>query len=199
MNAAIHSSRYLRPRGRLRWCEKFLTLARCAGSVSASPISRFNSSIGSTFLGSSSGPADSWRSLKSASIAILVAVSKPARFLAIRATAIATSRQYFLSSAGIESALTAEMTRVSKELRLAVDKRAPHKCEPKGGDVMPYEAVRVGRRDLLREAIRAEKRRMLARLSGEYGPGRDRLLRELAAANELITWFDARRTLEGAN
>ena len=55
---------------------------------------------------------------------------------------------------------------------------------------MPYEAVRVGRRDLLREAIRAEKRRMLARLSGEYGPGRDRLLRELAAANELITWFD---------
>ncbi len=64
---------------------------------------------------------------------------------------------------------------------------------------MPYEAVRVGRRDLLREAIRAEKRRILARLSGEYGPGRDRLLRELAAANELITWFDARRTLEGAN
>src|SRR5271157_445462 len=49
-------------------------------------------------------------------------------------------------------------------------------------------------RDVLREAIRAEKRRMLARLSGEYGPGRDRLLRELAAANELITWFDARRT-----
>ena len=67
------------------------------------------------------------------------------------------------------------------------------------GDVMPYKAVRVGRRDLLREAIRAEKRRMLARLSREYGPGRDRLLRELAAANELITWFDARRTLEGAN
>ncbi len=64
---------------------------------------------------------------------------------------------------------------------------------------MPYEAVRVGRRDLLREAIRAEKRRMLARLSGESGPARDRLLRELAAANELITWFDARPTLKGAN
>ena len=64
---------------------------------------------------------------------------------------------------------------------------------------MPYEAVRVGRRDLLREAIRAEKRRMLARLSGESGPARDRLLRELAAANELITWFEAQRTLKGAN
>ena len=55
---------------------------------------------------------------------------------------------------------------------------------------MSNKAVRVGRRDLLREAIRAEKRRMLARLPGEYGPGRDRLLREIAAANELITWFE---------
>ena len=64
---------------------------------------------------------------------------------------------------------------------------------------MPYEAVHVGRRDLLREAIRAAKRRMLARLSGESGPERDRLLRELAAANELITWFDTRRPLKGAN
>jgi hypothetical protein len=64
---------------------------------------------------------------------------------------------------------------------------------------MPNEVVRVGRRDRLREAIRAEKRRMLARLLRESGPGRDRLLRELAAANELITWFDAPRTLEGAN
>ena len=57
------------------------------------------------------------------------------------------------------------------------------------------EAVRVGRRDLMREAIRAEKRRMLARLSGKYGPEGERLLREIAAANELITSFDARRTL----
>ena len=51
----------------------------------------------------------------------------------------------------------------------------------------------VGRRDLLREAIRAEKRRMLAQVSGESGPERQRLLKEIAAANELITWFDARR------
>jgi len=64
---------------------------------------------------------------------------------------------------------------------------------------MSHEAVRVGRRDLLREAIRAEKRRMLARLSGESGLERDRLLRELAAANELITWFEARHTLKLAN
>jgi hypothetical protein len=40
-------------------------------------MSRFNSSIGPTFRGSSSGPADSPRSLKSASIAILAAVSSP--------------------------------------------------------------------------------------------------------------------------
>ena len=59
---------------------------------------------------------------------------------------------------------------------------------------MSDEAVRVGRRDLMREAIRAEKRQMLARLSGKYGPERERLLREIAAANALITWFDARRT-----
>ena len=58
---------------------------------------------------------------------------------------------------------------------------------------MPNKAVRVGRRELLREAIRAEKRRMLARVAGESGPERQRLLREIAAANELITWFDARR------
>ncbi len=58
---------------------------------------------------------------------------------------------------------------------------------------MSDEAVRVGRRELLREAIRAEKRRMLARVSGESGPERQRLLKEIAAANELITWFDARR------
>ena len=43
VNAAIDSLRYVPPRGRARWCEKFLTLARCAGSVCA-PISRFNSS-----------------------------------------------------------------------------------------------------------------------------------------------------------
>jgi hypothetical protein len=48
---------------------------------------------------------------------------------------------------------------------------------------------------MLREAIRAEKRRMLARVSGESGPQRERLLREIAAANELITRFEARRTL----
>ena len=59
---------------------------------------------------------------------------------------------------------------------------------------MSDKAVRVGRRDLLREAIRAEKRRMLARLSGKSGPERERLLREIAAANELITWFNARGT-----
>ena len=64
---------------------------------------------------------------------------------------------------------------------------------------MSYEAARVGRRDLWREAIRAEKRRILALLSGESGPERDWLLREIAAANELITWFDVRRTLKGAN
>jgi hypothetical protein len=59
---------------------------------------------------------------------------------------------------------------------------------------MSNKAVRVGRRDLLREALRAEKRRMLARVLGESGRERERLLREIAAANELITWFDARRT-----
>ena len=64
---------------------------------------------------------------------------------------------------------------------------------------MSNEAVRVARRDLLREALRAEKRRMLARLSGESGSERDRLIREIAAANELITWFDARHTLKLAN
>ncbi len=64
---------------------------------------------------------------------------------------------------------------------------------------MSNDAVRVGRRDLLREAIRAEKRRLLARLSGESGLERDRLLREVAAANELITRLDVRRTLERAN
>ena len=58
---------------------------------------------------------------------------------------------------------------------------------------MPDKSVRVGRRELLREAIRAEKRRMLARVAGESDPERQRLLREIAAANELITWFDARR------
>ena len=58
---------------------------------------------------------------------------------------------------------------------------------------MPDKAVRVGRRELLREAIRAEKRRMLARVAGKSGPERQRLLREIAAANELITWFDAHR------
>jgi hypothetical protein len=58
---------------------------------------------------------------------------------------------------------------------------------------MSDEAIRVGRRDLLREAIRAEKRRMLARVLGETGSERQRLLKEIAAANELITWFDARR------
>ena len=46
---------------------------------------------------------------------------------------------------------------------------------------------------LLREAIRAEKRRMLARVLGEFGSERQRILKEIAAANELITWFDARR------
>jgi len=60
---------------------------------------------------------------------------------------------------------------------------------------MSNKAVRVGRRDLLREAIRAEKRRMLARVLGESGPERERLLREIVAANELITWYDACRTL----
>ena len=58
---------------------------------------------------------------------------------------------------------------------------------------MSNKAVRVGRRDLLREAIRAEKRRMLARVLGESGPERKRILREIAALNQLITWFDARR------
>ena len=57
---------------------------------------------------------------------------------------------------------------------------------------MSDETVRVRRSDMLREAIRAEKRRMLARVSGESGPQRERLLREIAAANELITWFEAR-------
>ena len=60
---------------------------------------------------------------------------------------------------------------------------------------MSDETVRVRRSDMLREAIRAEKRRMLARVSGESGLQRERLLREIAAANELITWFEARRTL----
>ena len=60
---------------------------------------------------------------------------------------------------------------------------------------MSDETVRVRRSDMLREAIRAEKRRMLARVSGESGPQRERLLREIAAANELITRFEARRTL----
>ena len=60
---------------------------------------------------------------------------------------------------------------------------------------MSDETVRVRRSDMLREAIRDEKRRMLARVSGESGPQRERLLREIAAANELITWFEARRTL----
>ncbi len=60
---------------------------------------------------------------------------------------------------------------------------------------MSDETVRVRRSDMLREAIRAEKRRMLARVSGESGPQRERLLREIAAANALITWFEARRTL----
>ena len=40
---------------------------------------------------------------------------------------------------------------------------------------MSNKAVRVGRRDLLREAIRAEKRRMLARVLGESGPERKRI------------------------
>ena len=61
---------------------------------------------------------------------------------------------------------------------------------------MSNKAVRVGRRDLLREAIRAEKRRMLARVLAESGPERERLLREIVAANELITWYDACRTLQ---
>jgi hypothetical protein len=60
---------------------------------------------------------------------------------------------------------------------------------------MSDEPVRVRRSDLLHEAIRAEKRRMLARVSGESGPQRERFLWEIAAANELITWFEARRTL----
>ena len=60
---------------------------------------------------------------------------------------------------------------------------------------MSDETVRVRRSDMLREAIRAEKRRMLARVSGKSGLQRERLLREIAAANELITWFEARRTL----
>ena len=60
---------------------------------------------------------------------------------------------------------------------------------------MSDETVRIRRSDMLREAIRAEKRRMLPRVSGESGPQRERLLREIAAANELITWFEARRTL----
>jgi hypothetical protein len=64
---------------------------------------------------------------------------------------------------------------------------------------MSNDAVRVDRRDLLREAIRAEKRRLLARLSGKSGPERDRLLREVAAANEWITRLDARLTLKRAN
>ena len=64
---------------------------------------------------------------------------------------------------------------------------------------MSRDAVRFGRRDLLREAIRAEKRRLLARLSGESGLGRDRLLREIAAANELITLFDVPGALGRAN
>lgn len=64
---------------------------------------------------------------------------------------------------------------------------------------MSDDAVVVGRRDLLREAIRAEKRRLLACLSGKSGPERDRLLREVAAANEWITWLDARLTLKRAN
>jgi hypothetical protein len=64
---------------------------------------------------------------------------------------------------------------------------------------MSNDAVRVGRRDLLREAIRAEKRRLLARLSSKSGLERDRLLREVAAANEWITRLDARLTLKQAN
>jgi hypothetical protein len=64
---------------------------------------------------------------------------------------------------------------------------------------MSNDAVRVGRRNLLREAIRAEKRRLLARLSGKSGPERDRLLREVAAANEWITRLDPRLTLKRAN
>ena len=43
-------------------------MALCIGSVTESPMSRFKSSIGSTFRGSGSGLADSPRSLKSVSI-----------------------------------------------------------------------------------------------------------------------------------
>ena len=60
---------------------------------------------------------------------------------------------------------------------------------------MSNKAVRVGRRDLLREALRAEKRRMLTRVLGESGPERERLLKEIVAANKLITWYDVCRTL----
>jgi hypothetical protein len=57
---------------------------------------------------------------------------------------------------------------------------------------MSTKAVRVGRRDLLREAIRAEKRRLIAHVLGQSGPERDRLLREIVAANELISWYGRR-------
>jgi hypothetical protein len=60
---------------------------------------------------------------------------------------------------------------------------------------MSDKPLRVRRRDLLREAIRAEKRRLIARVLGQSGPDRDRLLKEIVAANELITWFDGCRVL----
>ena len=54
---------------------------------------------------------------------------------------------------------------------------------------MSEKAFRVGHRELLREAIRAEKRRMLARVLVKSGPARERVLKEIAAANALITWL----------
>ena len=57
---------------------------------------------------------------------------------------------------------------------------------------MSDKTVRVGRRDLLREAICVEKRRLMARVLVQSGSERDRLLREIVAANELISWYDTR-------
>ena len=59
---------------------------------------------------------------------------------------------------------------------------------------MSDKPVSVGRRDLLREAIRVEKHRLIARVLGQSGPERDRLLREIIAANELIALYEARGT-----
>jgi hypothetical protein len=63
---------------------------------------------------------------------------------------------------------------------------------------MSERMVWVGRRDLFREAVRAEKRRLIARLLVQSGPERERLLREIVAANEIVGTDATNRRNEGA-